>query len=438
MLHLPASFFATNGTASVLWVDDEPTFAHQLAPLLQSRGYSLHITDDFASARALVGRYPVSLFFINVMLDMESGFQFAEWLRQQASTCQADIVFLNTTHPAALFRDTTLLRYQALEYLDKPITQEQILTLLSRYETGELRAPKTTHSFTPPSTPHPSLQMGADPGQFLMDPDEWADSMLCPEDELEGEPTAGPWNSRNATPTQEPPPVRGRSVHQPPETVVDFRVPADFAAQLTGGLAPKGQPKVTSTQERLWSSDWQQNQHLEQALQSERQTTPGWAPSASSANKDSSPFVPKQPARQSRSQRVIQRTKNRIQPRSARSWFDEGKHALECHRLGLALNAFQRAMATEHQALYQAYYGWTLFMMADEKPEYIPAAEQQMLSAVEFESTCEQAVLCLGRFYQHRGKPERALRLYQRILGLHPQLAEVYRESRLLELKSTR
>jgi two-component system, LuxR family, response regulator FixJ len=106
-------------------VDDDHDLAGSLARLLIRRGYA---AEPFTDPAALLESYPLapaSCVVTDIMMGELDGFGFADRLRAVDPACA--IVFM-TAWPSTAAAVDAVRRYGGLDYLEKPIDQERLLT----------------------------------------------------------------------------------------------------------------------------------------------------------------------------------------------------------------------------------------------------------------------------------------------------------------------
>jgi len=119
--------------------------AHDLSAFAHTHQIPLIYAASFEEGRLVASQTPLRCIVLDVMREDDSGFLFAEWVRQQPMLDVVDLIFVSDTHPAVHFRDSALPRYRAMAYFDLPVPREALFQVLL------LQLQRNTYSF-----PHPS------------------------------------------------------------------------------------------------------------------------------------------------------------------------------------------------------------------------------------------------------------------------------------------
>jgi DNA-binding response OmpR family regulator len=83
----------------VLIVDDDPALRRLLQFGLEKAGYETLTADHGGEAMALVGREPVDLMLVDLMMPVVDGLRFLRWLREEAKLDLPALVFTSFDRP---------------------------------------------------------------------------------------------------------------------------------------------------------------------------------------------------------------------------------------------------------------------------------------------------------------------------------------------------
>jgi tetratricopeptide (TPR) repeat protein len=166
----------------ILLIDSDHNILNQFPSLLLTKGYLVHTTNDFETARQYLQTEPIELILLELVFErdphIESGFQFVDWLRTNSPYACIDLILSSAYYSSKYYRDIALLRYQAIAYLDRPLSEEQWFEVLDRYRDGSIFADDTLNSTTAAAISNADPSFALDPEQFLIDPQLWADSVV--------------------------------------------------------------------------------------------------------------------------------------------------------------------------------------------------------------------------------------------------------------------
>lgn len=116
--------------ATILLVDDDPSFAAALGRLLQQDGYHTHVASDVATALECVRRAQnhVDLVIADLRLCRESGLDLLAELRHRQPALP--VILLSASPDVGSYLDA--LRLGAYEYLAKPLDFAELRPVVER------------------------------------------------------------------------------------------------------------------------------------------------------------------------------------------------------------------------------------------------------------------------------------------------------------------
>jgi DNA-binding NtrC family response regulator len=120
----------------IIVVDDDIDFAEAEAEFLESRGFSVKVAHDIASANLAINSFDAQVALIDLRLGYDaSGIDLIEELREVSS----DLICIMVTGHEGVESAIQALRRGANDYLTKPIGPEELLLVLDRcFETRRL------------------------------------------------------------------------------------------------------------------------------------------------------------------------------------------------------------------------------------------------------------------------------------------------------------
>lgn len=125
----------------MLWIDSNTGTASLVSSALRRLPVQWYFASNFNQARQILDQQPIELVVLDLALetnaDRETCFQFADWLRQESPYGFVDLVLTSGYYTREHYGTITLLRYQALDFWEKPYTAEQWRHWLEAYMQGE-------------------------------------------------------------------------------------------------------------------------------------------------------------------------------------------------------------------------------------------------------------------------------------------------------------
>lgn len=118
----------SDGPALVYVVDDDPDLGASVARMLRRAGYR---AEPFIDPQQLLSAYadaPAACIVTDIMMGELDGFAFADRLRQIDSA--ASIIFM-TAWPTTANAVDSVRRYGGLDYLEKPLDDQRLLTAVA-------------------------------------------------------------------------------------------------------------------------------------------------------------------------------------------------------------------------------------------------------------------------------------------------------------------
>jgi CheY-like chemotaxis protein len=108
----------------ILIIDDDPALRRLLAFGFARAGYEVLAAEQGAEAMALLGRGPVDLVLVDLMMPVVDGLRFLRWLRQEAKASLPALVFTSYEKDNAAGEALAL---GASEVLFKPVQLPRLL-----------------------------------------------------------------------------------------------------------------------------------------------------------------------------------------------------------------------------------------------------------------------------------------------------------------------
>ncbi|MCB9642484.1 MAG: hypothetical protein H6728_05365 [Myxococcales bacterium] len=486
-------------TPAILFLSYDATLAQQVESFAATHQIPVLYASSFTEGREIASQYPLRCMILDVMREEESGFHFAEWVRQQAPLDLVDLIFVSDTHPAAHFREAALPRYRAIAYLDLPVSYEELYQVLA------LQLQRSSRSANmPPRTPAPSSfervhRASLHPPQASAASSSWTGvpesswqaafssdalasaSHVPSQSGLAGSShsAASSWPSASSSwptpgaadlnPTQflTDPNEWAQSVlsrSQDPEHLRPDLEEDDLADTGNYGEAPDfDEISAESTAEELPCVS--RDLHATTSAISSQEFVPP------SLGIDPQPAILAEPAASSPS--LVMQGVSSQHAEDAVSWFadeatnapykekipeaprvfgeddeppspeaessfEEGFTWLAQRDYGRALQSFARAFQLQSSPRYECYFAWALFLSQPHNQLQAKIALMHLEKSRKIDPYYEKTYLFMGHIFLQLRRFEDAQRLYREALVIEPKFLEVYRELRLLELQMTR
>ena len=113
----------------ILIIDDDPALRRLMGFGLTRAGYEVVTAEQGAEAMALLGRGPVDLVLVDLMMPVVDGLRFLRWLRQEAKATVPALVFTSYDKNNAPGEARAL---GASDVLVKPVQLPQLLERVKR------------------------------------------------------------------------------------------------------------------------------------------------------------------------------------------------------------------------------------------------------------------------------------------------------------------
>lgn len=115
----------------VLLVDDEPLELEQLEYLIHRKfpNWNIHMAPDASKAVQLIKQHDISLLFLDIQLPGKTGLELAMELSKSYTL---DIIMVTAFQNFEYVRAS--LRLGAIDYITKPIIEDELYAVLARYE----------------------------------------------------------------------------------------------------------------------------------------------------------------------------------------------------------------------------------------------------------------------------------------------------------------
>lgn len=141
---------------TILLVDDDREVQRFLADRLEREGWRVITEKDGDWALRSFERRPVDAVVLDILIPVVNGFQVAERIRATPRGRDVGIVMLTGIYRGPKHRHEAVERYGLLDYLDKPVDVDRLVTLLRNFFAQK-------HTDSPPPPPKPT------PAQALVD-----------------------------------------------------------------------------------------------------------------------------------------------------------------------------------------------------------------------------------------------------------------------------
>jgi two-component system nitrogen regulation response regulator NtrX len=111
--------------AFILIIDDEPGIRHTLASILEDEDYTVQTAEDAVLGLEMLGRFPIDLVFLDVLLPRLGGMEALEKIRQD----WPDIEVVVISGHANVDMAVRAVKLGAFDFLEKPLSLDKVLTL---------------------------------------------------------------------------------------------------------------------------------------------------------------------------------------------------------------------------------------------------------------------------------------------------------------------
>lgn len=119
-----------HGRPVVLVVDDDPEACTTLAAVLERHGYDTRLATSGAECLGIVGREPVSLVLLDIVMPGLDGFAVCRALQRLPASRRPPVVLVTGHDSLAVRRDG--IRHGACEFLTKPVAPDELLARVRR------------------------------------------------------------------------------------------------------------------------------------------------------------------------------------------------------------------------------------------------------------------------------------------------------------------
>lgn len=117
--------------AKILIIDDSPADIRYMTEALRTSGHTLITLNDSTQAEITVETERPDLAFLDVVMPNRNGYETLRALKRLPSAAALKVVFVSSKGADSDVKWG--LRQGAVDYLVKPYTPEQIMTILSRH-----------------------------------------------------------------------------------------------------------------------------------------------------------------------------------------------------------------------------------------------------------------------------------------------------------------
>jgi CheY-like chemotaxis protein len=126
----------------LMFVDDDTTFLEAQTAYFGARGYEVHTAEGCEDAMAMLANESPDMIFVDLMMEhSDSGFTLARRIRRDARFENVPLVMLSgvaSVTGAGFVREQDSLRSWSRldEFVDKPVSERQLLALVERRLSG--------------------------------------------------------------------------------------------------------------------------------------------------------------------------------------------------------------------------------------------------------------------------------------------------------------
>ena len=111
--------------AAILIIDDEPGIRLTLASILEDEKYKVFTAEDAVLGLELLGREPVDMVFLDVLLPRLGGMEALEQIRRNWPGVEAVMISGHANVDMAV----RAVKLGAFDFLEKPLSLDKVLTL---------------------------------------------------------------------------------------------------------------------------------------------------------------------------------------------------------------------------------------------------------------------------------------------------------------------
>jgi two-component system nitrogen regulation response regulator NtrX len=116
---------AARNMANILIIDDEPGIRRTLASIFEDEGYTAFTAEDALVGLDILGREPVDLIFLDVLLPKMGGMEALERIRKDWSGVEVVVISGHANVDMAV----RAVKLGAFDFLEKPLSLDKVLTL---------------------------------------------------------------------------------------------------------------------------------------------------------------------------------------------------------------------------------------------------------------------------------------------------------------------
>ncbi len=138
----------------ILIADYEPRAIQQLSEPLEQAGFQVQVAKDGLRAIEAFNAFKPHLTLIEAMLPKKHGFEVCQELKKTQHGSMTPIVIVTSVYKGRRYRTQALHQYNCDEYLEKPITAEQLVSVVRRLISDRCSVPAE------PSAPRAAKPLG--------------------------------------------------------------------------------------------------------------------------------------------------------------------------------------------------------------------------------------------------------------------------------------
>ncbi|MBI3187359.1 MAG: CHASE domain-containing protein [Gammaproteobacteria bacterium] len=140
---LGAEFNHTEGAPRLLVVEDEPDIGRLFAIMLNNAGYNVDIAHNAESAQAFLSQHHYDAMTLDLMLPDQSGINLIRQIRSRPATQALPIIVISAY--SADGKLAVNADINALDWLEKPINSEQLITAMKHAINSSINRPRVLH-----------------------------------------------------------------------------------------------------------------------------------------------------------------------------------------------------------------------------------------------------------------------------------------------------
>jgi TonB family protein len=199
---------------TLLLIDYEPRSIERMRRPLEQAGIRVEVATDGAAGLEAFDRLQPDAVIVEAMLPKRHGFEVCQEIKKSANGKRTPVIVTTGVYKGRRYRTQAMHIHGADEYLEKPLTDEQIVQTVKRFLAERPERPASAPAPAPPPTPVATAPRPAPPAPTPLDLSGDDSDLFEIIDESLSLPTASaaPKAPPAPTPPTPPTPVRSTSV----------------------------------------------------------------------------------------------------------------------------------------------------------------------------------------------------------------------------------